>query len=270
MGGEISERFQRSVRLFERLVQVNPHKKEDIRIVSYASRSLTDTERRYSHIEKEALAMVWACEKFYVYLYGQRFTIVTDNKALVYIFARNEDKKIPSRIENWVLRIRRFDFVVRHQPGIGNPADYLSRQPLATVNEIDSAEHYINYVFTQSVPKSIKKEEIIKAAQEDDVMKELVRRIRGSKFNRPISSEFNSILGELSVTNEDVVMRGKVIVLPSVLRRRVIEIAHESHQGITKTKSLLKTKVWFPGIDRMVLEKLSSCKTCQLNSPTTH
>ncbi len=43
---------------------------------------LSDTECRYSQMEKEGLAVVWACEKFHLYIYGQPFTIITDNRAI--------------------------------------------------------------------------------------------------------------------------------------------------------------------------------------------
>lgn len=44
-------------------------------VVSYASRSLSDVERRYSQTEKEALGLVWACERFHQYLYGIDFNL---------------------------------------------------------------------------------------------------------------------------------------------------------------------------------------------------
>ena len=50
--------------------------------VCYASRSLTECERRYSQTEREALGLVWACEKFHAYVYGMKFDLVTDHKPL--------------------------------------------------------------------------------------------------------------------------------------------------------------------------------------------
>ena len=43
--------------------------------VCYASRSLTDCEQRYSQTEKEALGVVWACERFHAYVYGMKFIV---------------------------------------------------------------------------------------------------------------------------------------------------------------------------------------------------
>ena len=51
--------------------------------VAFASRSMTDTEKRYSQIEKEALALVWACEKFSDYVIGKAILLETDHKLLV-------------------------------------------------------------------------------------------------------------------------------------------------------------------------------------------
>jgi hypothetical protein len=59
--------------------QIDPKDERKRKIITYASRTLTDVERRYSHVGKEALSVVWACEKLSLRLIGSRFRLVTDN-----------------------------------------------------------------------------------------------------------------------------------------------------------------------------------------------
>lgn len=98
-------------------------------IIAYASRSLSDVERRYSQTEKEALAIVWSCEHFHLYIYGHPFTLVTDHKALEIIW-NNPRSKPPARIERWGLRLQPYNFRVEYRKGADNPADFMSRHPL--------------------------------------------------------------------------------------------------------------------------------------------
>ena len=65
-----------------------------------------------------------------------------------------------------------------------------------------------------------------------------------------------------------MVLRGNRIVVPCKLRVRAVELAHVGHQGIVKTKRLIREKVWFPGIDRMVKEKVDNCLACQAVTPS--
>ena len=65
------------------------------KIITYASRALTQTEQRYCQTGKEALAIVWGIEYFHLYLYGAPFTLYTDHKVLELIFA-NPLSKAPS------------------------------------------------------------------------------------------------------------------------------------------------------------------------------
>ena len=61
------------------LTQQSPNSEDpSTTIVAYASRSLTPVEQRYSQTEREALACVWACEKFHLYIYGAPFMLITD------------------------------------------------------------------------------------------------------------------------------------------------------------------------------------------------
>lgn len=64
----------------------------------YASRALTNVEKRYSQTEKEALAIIWGVGHFHLYLYGNEFTLVTDHKPLEVIYGSRKSKP-SARIE---------------------------------------------------------------------------------------------------------------------------------------------------------------------------
>ncbi len=124
----------------------NPNGLEEVRIVAYASRALTDVEKRYTQTEKEALAIVWGCEKCHSYLYASTFNLITGHKALELIF-RNPRSKPPVRIERWVLRLQQYGFTATYSPGDGNPADYLSRHPESNrPYKRNVAEEYVSYI----------------------------------------------------------------------------------------------------------------------------
>ena len=68
--------------------------------------------------------------------------------------------------------------------------------------------------------------------------------------------------------NEDanLVLRDYQVVIPSTLQQRTVELEHKGHQGMSKTKALLRTKVWFAGVDAAVEEAVRSCIPCQANT----
>ena len=72
---------------------------------------------------------------------------------------------------------------------------------------------------------------------------------------------------ELTSTNS-LILKGSKILVPSLLQSRVIDIAHTGHQGMVKTKSLIREKVWFSGIDAMVEKKVKNCLACQASVST--
>ena len=78
------------------------------RAICYASRTLSNVERRYSQTEREALALVWACERFHLYVYRlPKFDLVTAHEALKVIYSTKS--KPSARIELWVLRLQPYN-----------------------------------------------------------------------------------------------------------------------------------------------------------------
>ena len=122
------------------------------RIISYASRSLTDVEKRYSQTEKEALGIIWACERFHMYLYGIDFELLTDHKPLQYIYSATS--KPSARISRWVLRLQPYKFKVIYIRGKNNVADSLSRLMKMNEKEVQQTdtEDFVKFVTLNAVP----------------------------------------------------------------------------------------------------------------------
>ena len=85
--------------------------------VAYASRTMTDTEAHYAQIEKEALALTWACEQFSMYLLGKSFLLETDHKPFVSLLSTKNLDNLPPRILRFRLCMMRYNFTIVHVPG---------------------------------------------------------------------------------------------------------------------------------------------------------
>lgn len=97
----------------------------EIHPIAYASRTLNDTERKLSTIERELLACVWACQYFRPYLYGRKFTLETDHQPLQWLHSLKEPN---SKLFRWKLRLEEFNFDIKYRKGKhNNNADALSR-----------------------------------------------------------------------------------------------------------------------------------------------
>ena len=230
--------------------------------VCYASRSLTDCERRYSQTEKEALALVWACEKFHAYVYGMKFDLVTDHKPLEAIYGPRS--KPCARIERWVLRMQPYDFHVVHIPGTQNIADPLSRLidgKAGPPEHKHEAEMYVRFVAFNATPRAMNTREVEEASATDDELHKVRTAIKTGCFDD--CKPYAPIAGELCVIGQ-LVLRGTRVILPSKLRPRALALAHEGHLGIVGTKQKLRTKVWWPGMDKAADRHCRSCHGCQM------
>ncbi|KAK3720930.1 hypothetical protein QZH41_014537, partial [Actinostola sp. cb2023] len=209
---------------------------QDGKSISYASRALSDVECRYSQTEREMLAVVWSTEHFHLYLYGSKFKVLTNHKPLLGIF--NSHKPTSARIDRWKLRLMPYDYQLIYRPGKDdNPADFMSRHP-DTPDQVERsiAEEYVNYVCNNAVPKAMTLQEIKVQTKKDPELQTLITAIMTDSWTDANIQEFKKVRDELAVY---------------------------SGMGIVKTKRLIREKVWFPGIDQMVKEKVDNCLPCQ-------
>ena len=96
------------------------------RLVAFFSRQLKGAQLRYSATELEALAVFQAIHFFAHYLWGTRFEVVTDHRALVYLMSSN---KLNKRLTGWALQLMDFNFHITYKPGTTHlDADGMSRQ----------------------------------------------------------------------------------------------------------------------------------------------
>ena len=216
----------------------------------------TSSSGRSSQTEREMLAVAWPAEHFHLYVYGAQFSIITDHKPLIGIFSNR--KQAPARFERWKLRLMPYDCKLIYRPGkdAENPADFLSRHPCPSDSELQNlAEDHDNYVCTTAVPKAMTLEDIKRTTKVDAEMQALIKAIETDRWTSPEVQDYKRLKDEFSVNN-GVVLRKNRILIPPTLRSRAVELAHLGHQGIVKTKQLIRDKVWLPGIDKLTEDKL--------------
>ena len=98
--------------------------------ISFASCSLTPTEKIYAHLDKEALAIIFGVKWFHIYLSGRKFSIVSDHMPLQHLFAETKPvlAMASAGIQQWALTLSDYDYTIRYKPEPQNAnADLLSR-----------------------------------------------------------------------------------------------------------------------------------------------
>lgn len=118
-------------------------------------------------------------------------------------------------------------------------------------------------------PKAITLTEVEKACKDDPLMQQLKRAIQEEKretdrmWHTSVLKPFVQIRQELTVTDNNVILRGTRLILLEKHHTRAIEIVHREHLGISKTKQLIREKNLFPGLDKEVEDAMKNCCVCQ-------
>ncbi|XP_068675612.1 uncharacterized protein [Montipora foliosa] len=197
-------------------------------------------------------------------------TIYTDHKPLVSIYS-NPSSKPPARVERWALRLQPHQITVK----------CLLRHPTKHAGETSRqqkvAEEYVSYLATTSTLKALKIQSIEEATQSDATLKAVAEAIAKGNWHHVVKhrcvdvEEFRlleRVKDELTVSaSGNLILRTTRLLIPKSLHEHVVNLAHEGHQGLVKTKSLLREKVWFPNIDRLVEVRVKSCDACLVTTP---
>lgn len=248
---------------------------KEVTPLHYASCPLTPTQSRYPQIDREALSIYWAVKRFHLFVYGKEFKVITDHKPLVALF-NNPSSKPSARIERWLMELQQYRFTVEYRPGSSNPADYASRHPVGDPEsqnyEVESEEHIL-FVAKNAVPKAITLPEIESATAKDLTLQAVMSAVKSGCWHKAppnVSlselSRYEQVKEQLTCT-DTVLLKSDRLVVPATLQERIVDIAHEGHLGIVKTKALLREKVWFPCMDKMVETKVKACLPCQIVTP---
>lgn len=253
------------------LSQVKPN--GDVTIIAFASKSLTSAEANYSQAHKEALAIVWAVEHWRYYLLGREFELFTDAQGIALVFKKSDcsNKRSASRIDSFRLRLSSYSFVVTHITGKNNPADPPSRltEKFESIEEFENdfdSEHFINLIVEDFDPeqKTLSIASIQSETAKDNVLPRVLEALQTDEWHQELKL-YQSLKPSLSI-EEGIILNDSSIILPESLRITALELAHLGHPGMTAMKSILRQRVWWPGMNNAVEHFCKSCQSCVLTS----
>ena len=236
----------------------------DERPVAYASRTLSSSERNYAQLEKEALALIFGIKKFHKYLYGRQFTLITDHKPLMAILGSK--KGIPplaaARLQRWALLLTAYDYELEFRPSEEHSnADGLSRLPEKPVS-YSSEPTVFNISRIESLP--VTAQAIHQASRNDPILSKVSQYTRwGWPTQVPESlKSFFTRRNELTL-EDDCLLWGIWVVIPTTLQPQLLQELHKDHPGISRMKALARSHIWWPNLDHDIEEVAKSCQPCQ-------
>ena len=248
------------------------------RQIANVSKTLTETQRRYSQIQKEALAIIFALKKFHQFLYGRSFILVTDHKPLIALFGPHRATPVlaANRLARWALMLNQYQYSIEYRKTSehGN-ADTLSRLPAEADTSFDGEEDEadVDVVCTiRTIGQQLNPTDpgvLARESANDPVISNVIRctregwpeRVPEIQTKDYSMENFRKISMSLSVAH-GCLLNGSRVVIPSSLQPQVLQLLHVGHFGIQRMKQLARTAVYWPGIDKDIMDQCQQCSTC--------
>ena len=237
---------------------------QENRPIAFASKALTPAESRYANIERELLAVVYGCEKFHTYLYGRQFVVESDHRPLEQNQKKNLDMA-PPRLQRMLLRLQPYDCIIKYKPGkemvIANTLSRLSPREGDEIPGMQVKIHHLvefSPVELQQIKDETAKDRTLQILSEQ-VMQGWPDSIK--KTQQEIKPYWNN-RDDISI-QEGVILLGSRIIVPKLLRQKIMQEIHSGHQGMEKCKLRAKSCVYWPGIYKEIENLVASCCACK-------
>ncbi|XP_055527135.1 uncharacterized protein K02A2.6-like [Wyeomyia smithii] len=220
------------------------------RVISFASKALTISEKKYAQNQRVALGSVWAVEHFSFFLLGRHFVLRTDARGVSFILNRYREnsKRALTRANGWALRLSPYNYKVEFIRGRENIAD-----PSFRLCHVMPDEPFDE----NSSPWELAALE----ANSVDFVTE--GEIQSGEWPGHLNW-FRSVKDELYLKN-GIVLKGGRVVIPESLREKTLRVAHEGHPLTAKLKAILRERVWWPGMPGDAEKWVKSCQHCAVN-----
>ena len=241
----------------------------------YVSRALTETEQRYSNIERELLAIVFAFKRLNHYTFGRTITVQSDHQPLQSIWKKSI-VSASRRLQRLLLRLAHYDNNIEFLCGKENViADVLSRVCPLQSNNSKTKESNIDVIpvhhITQSAPVSkTRLHELRLATQSDPTLCSLTKTIHEgwpqSRKDCPEQLlEFWNFRQEIS-EEDGILYKNHRLIVPHSERLETLKVLHLGHYAVDKMQLRALKTVYWPGINKDILKQYQSCKNCTKHS----
>ena len=235
--------------------------------IAFASRTLSTSEKNYCQLEKEALSLVFGVKKFHQYLYGRKFTLITDHKPLLAILGPK--KGIPplaaARLQRWsiLLSAYRYDIQFKSTSAHAN-ADGLSRLPISDATMPDQSVEVSLFNVAQINFLPVTAQQIDRLTKTDPNLSKVLQYTReGWPSTVPDELKpFKQRADEIT-TEGDCLLWGIRVIIPQKLRGDILKELHQNHPGVTRMKALARSYLWWPKLDKHLEDMVKSCTSCQ-------